>query len=144
MFTWQFFLTTRVLLLMILSTGWSLSGSSFLIRSTLCRGFLLITSDIFPCTVESLQRWWECTRPSLNLEEQESNLRVHANKESGIWARRLEQELFSTYRSPWVRSPQRKKMAGSRHKLKLVETTTTLFGRIEMIGGCYFKVNYIL
>ena len=42
-----FFFTTRDLLLMILSTGWSFSGSIFLIWSTLCRGFWLITSDIF-------------------------------------------------------------------------------------------------
>ena len=43
----SFFFTTRDLLLMILSTGWSFSGSIFLIWSTLCRGFWLTTSDTF-------------------------------------------------------------------------------------------------
>ena len=43
----SFFFTTRDLLLMILSTGWSFSGSIFLIWSTLCRSFWLVTSDTF-------------------------------------------------------------------------------------------------
>ena len=142
------FLTTRVLLLMILSTGWSLSGFwlnlSYSIHS-LQRLFTYNLRHFFSCTVELLQRWWECTRPTSNLEEQESNLRMYANKESGIWARRLEQALFSTYISPWVRSRSTKNDGRWLRCWICGDDYNPLsFGRIGMIGGYYLKVDFIL
>ena len=119
-------------------------AESFLFDRLFVEAFDLCPQTFFSCPVESLQRRWECTRPSLNLEEQESNLRVHANKESGIWARRLEQALFSTYLSPWVQSRSTKKDGRLRCWTSGDDYNPLNFGRIEMIGGYYLKVDFIL